>query len=128
MQQSNGSDEIGEFADSLTPVTRTVIENKLPREAIQIALNSGEIAFVIGAGDHHEMAGIGIGQRAEKDLIHDAEDGRVCSDAQSEREENAFAKLASGVAKISTNLFDPLASRKRFPSVGASLFNGGVIL
>src|SRR5690348_14083840 len=74
---------------------------------------SERFPFVVGSCEHDQSARIRVGQRSKKDLIDDAENGRICADAEGEREENGhsergtFARLASGVTESSTNLFHP---------------------
>src|SRR5215469_9974955 len=62
--------------------------------------------MVSGPLEHHQMLGIVYGQRSQQDGIHQAEDGRVGADAESEGEHgNAseagrFAEHAESEAEV----------------------------
>src|SRR5690242_7233119 len=91
-----------------------MITYQLPLETILTGIRVEGPAFAEDSGKQNQTARIGIGKRLEKECVDDCINGCIGADAEAQRGENCdrkgsgLAKLASGIAEISTNYFNPV--------------------
>ena len=75
--------------------------------------NRGDSSFRIRAGDAHQLLGMRIGERPQKDAVHQAEDGGVRANTERQREDGDRRKSriapqqACAVAQVLNQVFDP---------------------
>jgi hypothetical protein len=89
----------------------------LQREEIGVRGRACPLLGIVLHADEDEPLGIGVGQRLQQDRVHNAEDGRVGTDAETERqhgdrgEGGGAAHHPEGVAQILEEVLEQTASR-----------------